>query len=143
MAPSRHGIKTRKKHVILAQFSNSPWTGCSGVCPNLLSCPTGDTAFRRILRVLGFLTQVWLWSTATGKFRTTSAKSRNDTSRENLVLSVSPVRTFSHDSGALLGRISVEPTQNFRRWIELNDALARAIHLGAMVTIQEVPLRRA
>jgi len=73
----------------------------------------------------------------------TSAKSRNDTSRENLVLSVSPVRTFSHDSGALLGRISVEPTQNFRRWIELNDALARASHLGATVTIQEVPLRHA
>src|SRR5215470_10311546 len=69
-------------------------------------------------------TQVWLLRMATGKSLKTFAKFRNDTSRQKLVLRISPVSVFSHDSGAFLGRMSFEPSQNFCTWIELNGALA-------------------
>jgi hypothetical protein len=98
---------------------------------------------RSPIQYLVSLCQVWLLRTATGQSRKTSPKDRNDPSRENLVLSVSPVKVFSHDSGAFLGRMIFEPSQNSCVRIELIGALARASHLGATVTIQELPLRRA
>src|ERR1700691_3340408 len=81
--------------------------------------------------------------TATGKFLKTSRKDKVGAPRTRLVSTVSPVSTFSQDCGAFAGTAMCEPRQNLCRRVEAGGTFERASHLGTMVMIQVLPLRRA
>src|ERR1700722_9165017 len=81
--------------------------------------------------------------TATGRFLKTSGKDKVGARCRRLVSTVSPVSTFSQDCGAFAGSAMCEPRQNLRRRVEAGGAFERASHLGTMVMIQVLPLRRA
>src|SRR5580658_7782510 len=81
--------------------------------------------------------------TATGRSLKTTGTDKLGALRTRLVSTVSPVSAFTHDFGAFSGSAMCEPCQNFCKRIKVGDAFACASHLGTIVMIQVLPLRRA
>src|ERR1700691_2982080 len=81
--------------------------------------------------------------TATGRFLKTSGKDKVGARRRRLVSTVSPGSTFSQTCGAFPGSAMCEPTQNLCKRVKAGGAFECASHLGTMVMIQLLPLRRA